>query len=237
MKNVGIVADLHLPFTHRLYLAFCKATFKRFKVNEVVFIGDIFDKHSLAFHEHDPDGMSPGDECIAAEKALQDWLKAFPKAKVCIGNHDARAMRLAKAAGIPVRFLKDFADVWGTPGWDWDWEHIIDDVAYLHGTGNSGPNAALNLSIARRESVVMGHTHSFAGVRTHDSRKDMIFGMNVGCGIDAASYAMAYAKDFKNKVSLGCGVVLKGVEAHYIPMRAYPGQEYYSAPTLPIHKR
>lgn len=227
MSNTLVIGDLHLPFTHPAYLPFCKDVKKKYKCKEIVFIGDIFDGHALSFHEHDPDGMSPGDECRLAEKQLKAWYRAFPKAKVCIGNHDARAIRLARNAGIPMRFLRDFHEVWGTPNWNWDWEHIIDSVAYLHGTMNSGKDAALNLAKDRRESTVIGHTHTFAGVKYSTSRKDTIFGMNVGCGIDEKSYAMRYAKDFKTKISLGCGVVVDSVEAHFIPMKCGVGQKYY----------
>jgi hypothetical protein len=34
-----------------------------------------------------------------------------------------------------------------------------------------------------------------------------VFGMQVGCGIDHESYAMAYAK-YGKKPAIGCGVVL-----------------------------
>ena len=159
--SVLIVADPHLPFCHPRYLDFCVWVKKKWRCSEVVFIGDIIDLHALSFHEHDPNGMSPEQECVEAEKCLQIWHKAFPKARVCIGNHDARAIRMARRAGIPMRFIKDFNVVWNTPGWKWEWEHEVDGVRYVHGTGNSGKTAALNLAINRRQSIVMGHTHTF----------------------------------------------------------------------------
>jgi hypothetical protein len=225
--NVLTIADPHFPFVHPAYLDFCVDMWNKWNCDTAVFIGDVIDGHALSFHEHDPDGMSPGDECIRAEEDIQQWHATFPEAKVCIGNHDARALRLARKAGIPMRFLRDFADVWGTPGWDWGWEHVIDGVCYLHGTGNSGKDAAINLAVARRESVVIGHTHTHAGVKYNMSRKDRIFGMNVGCGINCHTYAMAYARDFKVKPSLGCGVTIDGSEAHFIPMPCGPGEKYH----------
>ena len=38
----------------------------------------------------------------------------------------------------------------------------------------------------------------------------MIFGMNVGCGIDIDAYAMEYSRPFPKRPTLGCGVVLDG---------------------------
>jgi hypothetical protein len=45
--------------------------------------------------------------------------------------------------------------------------------------------------------------HYFVG------KKYRVFGMQVGCGVDANSYAAAYAKNFK-KQAIGCGVILGG---------------------------
>jgi hypothetical protein len=226
MASVLIVGDPHEPFTHPKYRQFCKDTQRKWKTGETVFIGDLVDLHALSFHDHDPDGMSPGDEIIAARKAVGKWHKTFPDAKVCIGNHDARTIRLARKAGLPVEALKDFADIWGTPTWDWQWEHTIDNVLYLHGTGASGLGAARALMMKRRKSVVIGHTHTNAGINYHTNNDDRIFGLNVGCGIDCQRYAFAYAKDMADRPVLGCGVVIDGI-GHFIPMPCGKGEKYH----------
>ena len=67
----------------------------------------------------------------------------------------------------------------------------------------------------------MGHSHSFAGVCYMASRNDMIFGMNVGCGIDNVdAYAFAYGTHFPKKPTrISCGIVLDGGEtAVVVPM-------------------
>jgi hypothetical protein len=46
----------------------------------------------------------------------------------------------------------------------------------------------------------------------------MIFGMNVGCGVDVKAYAMAYGKVYPKKPTLGCGIVIDGKIALFIPM-------------------
>ena len=38
---------------------------------------------------------------------------------------------------------------------------------------------------------------------------NLMFAMQVGCGVDRKAYAMAYGKNFK-KPQLNCGVVLEG---------------------------
>ena len=51
------------------------------------------------------------------------------------------------------------------------------------------------------------------------SRNDIIYGMNVGCGIDVGHMAFAYVKHFPKKPTIGCGVVLdEGRTAIFIPM-------------------
>jgi hypothetical protein len=55
-------------------------------------------------------------------------------------------------------------------------------------------------------SVVHGHTH--AGQLVYFNGR---FGMNVGCLIDRAQYAFAYAKHAKTDPWLGCGLIENGV--------------------------
>ena len=86
------------------------------------------------------------------------------------------------------------SEMLGAPGWDFELEHIIDDVLYVHGTGTSGQNAAYNVAMNRRMSVVQGHLHSESNIRYNVSQKDIIFGAQVGCGVDDRKYAFDYAK-------------------------------------------
>lgn len=225
--NRLIVGDIHLPFTHPFYFQFCKDVRRKWKCKETIFIGDVTDQHALSFHEHDPDGSSAGNECDEAARGLVKWHKAFPSSKVCIGNHDARSMRVAKKAGLPMRFLKDLATAWDTPTWTWDFNFMVDGVKYTHGA-TSGKYAAFNLAVANRCSTAVGHTHTYGGVTYHDNDIDGIFGLNVGCGIDRKRYAFAYAKDAAVKPSLGVGVVVSPTEAHFVPMPCRPGEKYHA---------
>lgn len=226
MSVVGIVGDIHLPFTYPTYLRFVRDTFRQHKVTKIVFIGDIVDSHALGFWDNDPNGHSAEDEASLAAAELKRWVKAFPKALVCIGNHDERHYRMARKAGLPDRFLKSYADVWGTKGWQWGMSHRIDGVLYTHGTATSGKDAAINLAIQKRISTVIGHVHTFAGVKYHANDDSRIFGMNVGCGIDCRAYAFAYGRDFPTRPVLGCGIVRHGNEAHFFPMQCSPGEKY-----------
>ena len=224
---VGIIGDTQLPFTHPGYLAFVQDTFTSFRVNQIVHIGDVVDEHALSFYEHNPNGKSAEDESAQAKADVKKWTKAFPRARVCIGNHDARHYRTARRAGIPDRFIKGYKDVWETPRWDWQMEHDLDGVLYEHGTGSSGKDAAFNRAVAQRCSVVMGHIHSFAGVKYHANPFSRIFGLNVGCGLDIRLYAFEYAKMTVHRPVLGCGIVVDGDVGLFVPMPCSKGEKYH----------
>lgn len=229
MSVVGAIGDTHIPHVHPLYMEFCLETFDREGVDRTVHIGDVCDFHAISFHEHDPDGDSAGAEALAAFPVVQEWYSAFPRAKVCIGNHDERIARAAKKIGLSRLFIKDLSDVWKTKKWDWDTHFIIDGVLYVHGTGSSGKDAAINLAIQRRMSAVQGHTHIFAGVKFHANDNSIIFGMNTGCGIDRRSWAFNYGRDFVNKPVLGCGVVKHGAQPIFFPMPCAAGERFHSS--------
>jgi predicted phosphodiesterase len=224
--RVGIVGDLHLPFEHPHYLDFCRDTFRHWKVEHVVFIGDVVDHHALSFFVHDPDGLSASDEASEASVRLRSWQKAFPVAEVAIGNHDARCFRTAHKAGIPTRYLRDYAEVFQTPGWAWKFDFRHDGVLYEHGS-SSGKYAAFNTAINKRTSLVMGHTHTHAGVLWHANQTNRIFAMQVGCGIDVDAYAFAYGRAFSVRPMLGCGIVIDGQQAVFEAMACGKRERYY----------
>lgn len=218
--NVLVISDTHIPFEHKHYLSFCKEIQKRVKCTEVVHIGDLVDNHSISYHEHDPDGWAPSDEMKEADKHLKKWFKAFPTLKLCRGNHDGLVDRKGKTVGLPKRCFKQFRDIWTLPkGWEDAFEFQINGVKYTHGTGYAGKFSHVQAAYDNRQSTVIGHTHSIAGVEWSANSKDIIFGMNVGCGVDRKKYAFTYGKDFRRKPILSVGVVTdKGRYAQVIPM-------------------
>jgi metallophosphoesterase superfamily enzyme len=205
-KNVLVIGDLHEPFCLRIYLQHCIETYIKYKCDEVIFIGDIIDNHASSYHETDPDGHSAGLELKLAIQNIKAWYKAFPKATVIIGNHDRLIMRKAQTSGLSKLWIKGYAEVLGTPGWDFVGSIEIDNVLYIHGEGGTARMRA------RRDlqSVVQGHLHSQAYIEWMVGTKFKIFGMQVGCGVDNKAYAMAYGKEYA-KPAIACGVVLQGL--------------------------
>lgn len=222
MNNTLVIADTHIPFEHRHYLSFCKRIYRDLKCSEVVHIGDLVDNNSISYHENDPNGWSPEDEMKEADKHLKEWFKAFPKLHITWGNHDHLVDRKGRTIGLPKRCFRSFRDMWNLPdGWKDGYEFILDNVLYTHGIGYSGANGHIQAAFDNRMSTVIGHLHAHAGVEYIANSKDLIFGMNVGCGIDAKKYAFSYGRGFRRKPIVSCGVVSHtkfGINAAVYPM-------------------
>ena len=201
MSKVLVMGDIHEPFCLDGYIQHCKNQYNLFNCNKVVFIGDIIDSHYSSFHSTDPDGMSAKDELNLSIKKLRKWHKAFPKATVIIGNHDRIVARKALANGISAKWIKEYKDVLEVPTWNFKTDETIDNVLYVHGEGATAFTKAKTLF----QSVVAGHTHT----KCYIEYMNNIFGMQVGCGVDKDSYAMAYAKNYAPP-QIACGVVIDG---------------------------
>lgn len=221
-SRVLVVGDLHCPVMHKDYVPFLRDTYKRYRLDKVVMIGDIVDLHGMSYHESDPDLPSAAGELELARRQVASVYKAFPKAEVMTGNHDALPERKARSAGIPAELIRQPSQFLDVPGWRWHPRMetvIIDGVMYAHGDrGKQGDYAAMKNAICEGMNYVQGHLHSQAGVWYHACQSRLIFGMNVGCGVDRHSAAMKYGKGYSKKPIVGCGVVLSGVFPFYVPM-------------------
>lgn len=218
-KPVGVIGDVHLPFAHPNFLQFCVDTFKRHKVGQVVFMGDLVDLHAFSRFPKEPEAIGGYDELDRAIEGVAEYTKAFPKAKLCIGNHDIRLHQRASEIGLGSRVMKSYREIFGIPkGWVIEEEYIINNVLYRHGTGLSGDNAAINAAIKEGMSLVIGHIHSNAGARYFANKRKLIFGMSAGCGVDDKQYAFAYGRNVIKRSILGCGIVYSDTEAMFVPM-------------------
>jgi hypothetical protein len=219
---VMALPDMHHPFCHPDTLAFLVAVRNAYKPNHIICLGDEVDFHALSRYPKDPDGMSAGGELKAAIEGLIPFYKEFPNVRVCNSNHTARGHRQAFGAGIPQAFMAHISQVLNAPdGWTWHQEVEQDGVIYIHGdAGKHGQYAHVNYMKAFKQSVVIGHIHAYAGVN-YEGRH---FGMNTGCLIDPDGYAFAYGKNLPVKVNLGCGIIIDGKHAQFIPMRTENGR-------------
>jgi len=203
-RNVLIIGDLHEPFCLEGYLQFNIDLYKKYDITDVIFIGDVIDNHYASYHETDPDGFGAGEELQRAIAKLKRWYEAFPKATVVVGNHDRLIMRKAKTGGIAEKWIRPYNEVLEVYGWNFVESIEIDGVLYVHGEGGTA-RARIKQEL---QSTVQGHLHSQAYVEWVVGAKYRVFGVQVGCGIDRKSYALAYSKAGK-KPAIGSGVVLE----------------------------
>lgn len=199
-----VIGDIHEPFCLDGYLDHCLYVYDKYRCNKVIFIGDVIDNHYSSYHETDAEGLGGKDELDLAINKIHEWYKAFPIADVVIGNHDRIIMRKAQTSSIPTKWIKEYKDVLNTPNWNFTEQVTYDDVKYIHGEGGT----ARTRIKADMQSVVQGHLHTQAYCEWLVGAKFKVFGMQVGCGIDHESYAMAYAKAGK-KPAISCAVVLE----------------------------
>lgn len=219
VRNVLVIPDLHIPFTHPDALKHVLKVKKEFNTNEVVFIGDVNDSYCFSRYLKSPDSYGAKKEVIEAKEMLKEWIREFPDASVCIGNHDMRINKKLVDSGIPNSFLKTYNEIYEIPDtWKWGRSFNIDDVIYTHGV-KTGQYAHVNTARDLRKSVCMGHIHSVAGIEYLEGSENRIFGMCVGCLVDMDSYAFAYAKEYTRKSIMSCGVVLNnGTLPLIVPM-------------------
>jgi predicted phosphodiesterase len=224
--RILVVGDVHEPCAHPGYIHFCRDLRDKYRCDKVVFIGDVVDFHAISFHASRPDLPGPKDEFEFAFKGVERWKRVFPKADVCIGNHDRRVVRLAESVNIPARFIRDYKETWETPGWTWGEEFVLDDVHYSHGEGCGGLHPAYNQMQKMLMSAVIGHVHTAGGVSWLANPQRRIFGVDTGCGIDERSLAFAYGKHFKRRAIISAAVVLDGIPYHEV-MAMGPKERYH----------
>ena len=208
-RRVMILPDLHAPFIEPGFFEFAKSIYKKYNCNSVHLTGDLLDNSFSSFHEVNPDGRSAGDELALAIKQIKPFWEEWPIATICIGNHDAIISRKLVAAGLSNAWLKDFNDVLGTPGWIWAESFDIDGVKYIHGTGSSGRNGAINRAINWNTKICQGHIHTESSIIYHANQDSLIWSLQLGSAFNVTSYAANYAKNFTKKPIIAVGVILE----------------------------
>jgi hypothetical protein len=109
-------------------------------------------------------------------------------------------------------FMKSYGDFLNTKQWKW-----VDDltltlsnkqkVFFTHGRVAD----VLKVSQTMGMSAVQGHYHTKFLIQWWANPNNLFFAMNVGCLIDQKSMAFNYAKNFKTRFILGCGIIIDGV--------------------------
>jgi len=211
-KRILVISDMHLPYHHKDSIQFLKEIKKEFKPDFIVNIGDLLDFHAINMHTHDPDLYSAGMELDKAKEYIKQLEDLFPEVTEVDSNHSSLVYRRALKYGMSKQFLKPYGEFLGTRKWKW-----VDDLTltmsnkqrcfFTHGRSAD----VLKVSQTMGMSAVQGHYHTKFLISYWANPDNLFFAMNVGCLINQKSMAFNYAKNFKTRFILGCGIIINGV--------------------------
>ena len=211
-NSVLVISDLHIPYHHQDAFDFLKALKKKYKPDMIVNIGDELDHHAISMHEHNPDLMSAGDELKNSRVYIQELEKIFPKMTLVHSNHSSLVYRRALKYGLPKDYLKSYNEFLGVGnGWQW-----VDDLTITLSDGSRcffthGISAdVLKVAAQYGMNTVQGHFHTKFSIGYFSNPEALIWGMQVGCLINQKSMAFDYAKNFKSRFIVGCGMIING---------------------------
>jgi predicted phosphodiesterase len=211
-KTILVVSDMHLPYQHKDSIKFLKEIKKEFKPDTTISIGDLLDQHALSFHDSSPELYSAGHELDKAKEYVKELESVFPKLIEVDSNHSSMIYRRALKHGLPRAYLKEYGDFLETKKWKW-----VDDLTLTMSNGQRcffthGRSAdVLKVSQTMGMSAVQGHYHTKFVISWWANPDNLFFGMNVGCLIDQKSMAFNYAKNFRTRFIIGCGIIINGI--------------------------
>ena len=211
-KRILVISDLHIPYHHKDSFAFLREIKKSYKPDFVVNIGDLLDFHAISMHDHNPDLYSAGDELKQSRIYIKELESLFPEVTEVDSNHSSLVFRRALKYGMSKEFLKGYGDFLRTKKWKW-----LDNLTltmsnkqrcfFTHGRSAD----ILKVSQTMGMSAVQGHYHTKFVISYWANPDNLFFGMNVGCLINQKSMAFSYAKNFKTRFILGCGMIVEGI--------------------------
>ena len=211
-KSVLVISDLHIPYHHPDAFKFLKALKTKYKPDHVVNIGDELDMHAMSMHDSDPDLYSAGHELAASISYIQQLEKIFPKMTIVHSNHSSMLFRRALKHGVPKGYLKHYNDYLGVGnGWQWVDDHTItlsdgSRCFFTHGLSADVLKVAMQYGM----NTVQGHYHTKFSIGYYSNPDALVWGMQVGCLINQKSMAFQYAKNFKTRFIVGCGMIING---------------------------
>ena len=211
-KRILVISDMHLPYQHKDAIKFLAEIKKEFKPDRVINIGDLLDFHAISMHTHDPDLASAGHELTMARKYVKELESIYPQVTEVDSNHSSLVYRRAIKYGMSREFLREYGEFLGTKKWKW-----VDDLTLTMSNGQRcffthGRSAdVLKVSQTMGMSAVQGHYHTKFVVSYWANPDKLFFAMNVGCLINQKSLSMNYAKNFRTRFILGCGIILDGI--------------------------
>jgi hypothetical protein len=208
-KRILVISDLHIPYHRKDSFAFLKEIKKQFKPDTIINIGDEIDCHALSFHDTNPDLPSAGHELSLSKEYIKELENIFPQMTLLDSNHSSLIYRKGIKHGIPRGFLRDCNEFLNVKKWNWvnDLTITLPDKQRCFFTHGISADVA-RVSQIQGMSTVQGHFHSKFKIEYWANSDALRFGMQVGCMIEQTNMAFHYAKNFKTKFIMGCGMII-----------------------------
>jgi len=211
-KRILVISDLHIPYHRKDSFDFLKEIKKQFKPDTIINIGDEIDCHALSFHDSNPDLPSAGHELSIAKEYIKELENIFPEMTLLDSNHSSLIYRRGIKHGIPRGFLREYNDFLNVKKWNW-----VDDLVltlpnkqrclFTHGKSAD----VIKVSQIHSMNCVQGHFHSKFRIDYWANPDNLLWGMQVGCLIEQKNMAFHYAKNFKTKFVMGCGMIIDSI--------------------------
>lgn len=211
---VLLAGDTHAPYHHKDTLDFLNDVKNFYNPDRVVHMGDVLDIYSVSAYPKDIDHKdSWTDEIKNGRKFVSQLGQIFPELVLLSSNHDDRAYKKSRIAGIPREFLIKYMDVIGAPeGWKLQNELKItidstrDKWLFAHTLAGGSTRASQTLGC----SVALGHSHTkFGAVCQATGKNKKVWSVDTGCLISDKGSPFSYNKTNILKPIRGC-VIIEG---------------------------
>lgn len=211
-RRILVISDLHIPYHHPDSIEFLQYLKDKYNPTRIICMGDELDKHSLSYHDHDPDLPSAGDELRRSIPVIAELKKMFPIMDILESNHGSLVWRKAKTSGIPKHYIKSYNEVLGVDGdWKWSFDLTITlpagNKCYFH---HGKSSQIVQLSQQMGMCAVQGHYHETFGIGYWGNPAGLYWGMQTGCLVNDTALAFNYNNVNIKRPIVGTGLIIDG---------------------------
>jgi transposase len=209
-SRILIISDMHIPYHHPDTLEFLQHLKDKYKPTRVICLGDELDKHSLSFHDSDPDLPSAGDELRIALPVIAKLKAMFPVMDILESNHGSLLYRKAHVSGIPKQYLKTYNEVLGVDlNWKWWYDMTVElpdgnNCYFHHGKSANVTRTSQTMSMC----AVQGHFHETFKIEYWGNPNGLYWAMQAGCLIDDDALAFNYNNCNLKRPIIGTGLII-----------------------------
>jgi hypothetical protein len=208
--------DSHLPYEHKHMMEFIGDLVETYKPDRIVHLGDLLDIYSVSAYPKDIDHKdSWKDEIKKARKLVKKLGELIPDMEILESNHDDRAYKKSRIAGIPREMMLPYKDIVGAPdGWKWHRELTltVDSTREQLFFAHTKTGGALACAKDKSCSSFIGHHHSkFGAVAFKPRANKLLWGVDVGCLISDKGPPYSYNKADRGRPVQGCCMIVEGV--------------------------